>query len=103
MSDQPGKGIQQASLSYRLLDRKQNFGKLEIRLHTGRTHQIRVQFASRGFPLVGERKYSCLDDPCEIALYSQEIGFRHPVTGVWMQFHHEPPEIYPWSLFDQEK
>lgn len=96
---QPGKGIQQASLSYRLLGRAQGMGKLEIRLHTGRTHQIRVQFASRGFPLVGERKYSTLDDPCEIALYSQSIGFRHPVSGSWMSFQHEPPECFPWSLF----
>lgn len=96
---QPGKGIQQASLSYRLLGRAQGMGKLEIRLHTGRTHQVRVQFASRGFPLVGERKYSTLDDPCEIALYSQSIGFRHPVSGSWMSFQHEPPECFPWSLF----
>lgn len=96
---QPGKGIQQASLSYQLMGRAQGMGKLEIRLHTGRTHQIRVQFASRGFPLVGERKYSTLDDPCEIALYSQSIGFRHPVSGSWMSFRHEPPECFPWSLF----
>ena len=96
---QPGKGIQQASLSYQLMGRAQGMGKLEIRLHTGRTHQIRVQFASRGFPLVGERKYSTLDDPCEIALYSQSIGFRHPVSGSWMSFQHEPPECFPWSLF----
>ena len=103
VAEQPGKGIQQASLSYRLLDSIQSFAKLEIRLHTGRTHQIRVQFASRGFPLVGERKYSTLDDPCEIALYSQGIGFRHPVSGNWMQFRHEPPEAYPWNLFKTEK
>ena len=96
---QPGKGIQQASLSYQLMGRAQGMGKLEIRLHTGRTHQIRVQFASRGFPLVGERKYSTLDDPCEIALYSRSIGFRHPVSGSWMHFQHEPPECFPWSLF----
>ena len=96
---QPGKGIQQASLSYRILGRAGGFSELEIRLHTGRTHQIRVQFASRGFPLVGERKYSTLDDPCEIALYSRSIGFRHPVSGNWMHFQHEPPECFPWSLF----
>ena len=103
VAEQPGKGIQQASLSYRVLDRQLKFGKLEIRLHTGRTHQIRVQFASRGLPLVGERKYSTLDDPCDIALYSHQIGFRHPVSGKWMEFQHEPPEIYPWNLFNQEK
>lgn len=103
VAEKPGKGIQQASLSYRLLGAQQGLGMVEIQLHTGRTHQIRVQFASRGFPLVGERKYSTLDDPCEIALYSREIGFRHPGTGEWLRFRHEPPEGYPWSLFRTEK
>ena len=96
---QPGKGIQQASLSYRLLDAAQGMGKLEIQLHTGRTHQIRVQFASRGLPLVGERKYAVQEDACEIALYSQHLGFRHPATQEWMEFCHEPPECFPWTLF----
>lgn len=99
VATQPGKGIQKASLSYRRLGSHQNLSKLEIELHTGRTHQIRVQFASRGFPLVGERKYSTMEDPCEIALFSQYIGFRHPKSGEWMEFHHDPPLGYPWVLF----
>ena len=99
VASQPGKGIQKASLSYRVIASDHGLSKLEIQLHTGRTHQIRVQFASRGFPLVGERKYSLLEDPCEIALFSQTIGFRHPGTGEWMEFRHEPPESYPWDVF----
>lgn len=99
VADQPGKGIQPASLDYRVLAATRKFTKVEIHLHTGRTHQIRVQFASRGYPLVGERKYSTLDDPCEIALFSQSIGFHHPATGVWMEFSHEPPAVYPWTEF----
>lgn len=99
VATQPGKGIQQASLSYRSLGSSQNLSKLEIELHTGRTHQIRVQFASRGFPLAGERKYSTMEDPWEIALFSQYIGFRHPKTGEWMEFHHDPPSDDPWVLF----
>lgn len=94
---EPGKGIQQASLSYRLLASCGDMSKVEIQLHTGRTHQIRVQFASRGMPLVGERKYSTLDDPCEIALFSQHIGFAHPKTGQWMEFRKEPPSCFPWD------
>ena len=47
---------------------------VRIRLHTGRSHQIRVQFSSRNLPLVGERKYCTLEDPCEIALWSHRIG-----------------------------
>lgn len=99
VAPEPGKGIQEASLRYEILQRKETSSLVQIHLHTGRTHQIRVQFASRGFPLWGERKYSTLDDPCEIALFSQKIGFRHPATGAWMEFQHEPPSAFPWSLF----
>lgn len=96
---EPGKGIQEASLDYKVLAVSGELSKVAIHLHTGRTHQIRVQFASRGMPLVGERKYSTLDDPCEIALFSQSVGFKHPESGAWMEFRHEPPEIYPWTAF----
>jgi len=57
-----------------------------------------VQFSSRGMPLVGERKYSTLDDPCEIALWSYSIGFFHPVTGEKMVFAKEPPSVFPWTV-----
>ena len=91
------KGIQEAVLDYRVLARNEEFSRVRIRLHTGRTHQIRVQFASRGIPLVGERKYSELNDPCEIALWSYRLAFTHPGTGKRMEFVHEPPEEYPWD------
>ena len=97
VADAPGKDIQEAVLDYRLLAKSAEFSKVRIRLHTGRTHQIRVQFASRGLPLVGERKYSELDDPCEIALWSYRLGFTHPKTGKKMEFTMEPPQEYPWS------
>ena len=99
VAPEPGKGIQNASLSYRVLASSDCMSKVEIQLHSGRTHQIRVQFASRGLPLVGERKYSALDDPCEIALFSQHIGFYHPSTHSWMEFCHNPPEGFPWDAF----
>ena len=95
---EPAKGVQEAVLDYRVLKTGENMSRVRIRLHTGRTHQIRVQFASRGMPLVGERKYSELDDPCEIALWSCRIGFTHPKTGEKMEFSHQPPEIYPWTV-----
>ena len=99
VATEPGKDIQKASLSYRVLSSVEGLSKVEIRLHTGRTHQIRVQFASRGMPLVGERKYSTLDDPCEIALYSQQLGFNLPGIGKWLEFRHDPPVGFPWDLF----
>lgn len=91
------KGVQEAILDYRVVNHQADISRVKIRLRTGRTHQIRVQFASRGLPLVGERKYSTLEDPCEIALWSHCIGLFHPRTGEWMTFSQEPPRIYPWT------
>ena len=98
VAKEPGKGVQEAILDYAVLGRSADLSLVRIHLRTGRTHQIRVQFASRGMPLVGERKYSTLEDPCEIALWSHKIGFTHPATGEFMTFSQEPPEVYPWSI-----
>jgi len=98
VAQEPGKGVQEAVLSYTVLSCQADLSKVRIDLKTGRTHQIRVQFSSRGMPLVGERKYAVLEDDCEIALWSCGIGFYHPKTGEWMEFWKEPPEHYPWSM-----
>ena len=92
-----GKDVQPAALRYRVLGRNCQLTRVQIRLETGRTHQIRVQFASRGLPLVGERKYSELDDPCEIALWSYRLAFVHPKTGESLEFTKAPPSVYPWT------
>lgn len=97
VAPEPAKGVQEAVLHYQLQNTANGFSKVRIQLETGRTHQIRVQFASRGMPLVGERKYSELDDPCEIALWSYRLAFSHPKTGEKMEFTHQPPESYPWT------
>jgi len=93
----PGKGVQEAILDYSVLESGVDMALVQILLRTGRTHQIRVQFSSRGMPLVGERKYAILEDPCEIALWSHRIGFSHPGTGEWMEFSRKPPEQFPWN------
>ena len=91
------KGVQPAALRYQVLGSNRGMSRVRIQLETGRTHQIRVQFASRNMPLVGERKYSTLEDPCEIALWSYRLAFTHPATGEQMEFVLEPPAIYPWT------
>ena len=68
------KGVKKASLEYtRLTDSDPSL--LHIRLHTGRSHQIRVQFSSRGFPLVGDHKYGSRDEAKAPALFSCRISF----------------------------
>ena len=96
---QPAKGVQEAILDYEVLGHRQELSKVAIQLRTGRTHQIRAQFSSREFPLVGERKYSLNEDDCEIALWSYRVSFHHPVTGERLTFSAEPPRTYPWDLF----
>lgn len=98
VAEELGKGVQEAVLDYRMQSSSENMTRLAIRLHTGRTHQIRVQFSSRGMPLVGERKYAILEDTCEIALWSYRIAFDHPLTGKRMVFCQEPPESFPWTM-----
>ena len=102
VAKEPGKGIQEAVLDYKVLAAEWDRAKVLVRLHTGRTHQIRVQFASRGMPLYGERKYSQRNDPCEIALWSYRLGFVHPSRGEPMEFTKEPPENGPWMMNGRE-
>lgn len=97
VASEPAKGVQEAILDYSVLNFGKEISRVKVLLRTGRTHQIRVQFASRNMPLVGERKYCTLEDPCEIALWSHRIAFQHPATGERIEFSHEPPDIYPWT------
>jgi len=97
VAQEPARGVQEAVLDYWVQARNRDMARVRILLHTGRTHQIRVQFASRGMALVGERKYSTLPDECPIALWSHRLRFRHPATGKPMDFRLEPPDIFPWN------
>jgi len=92
------KGVQEAILNYQALASGEGMTRVRIQLITGRTHQIRAQFSSRRMPLVGDRKYSTLEDDCEIALWSYRLAFTHPATGEPMEFIKEPPADYPWTV-----
>ena len=94
---EPGKDVQEAILEYWVLNRAENMTRVRIRLHTGRTHQIRAQFSGRGLPLVGDKKYGIPEDDCRIALWSCRLTFQHPYSGKPMEFQLDPPELYPWS------
>lgn len=99
VTDTPAKGVQEAVLDYERLGFAQGLSKVHIVLRTGRTHQIRCQFSSRNFPLVGDRKYSHIEDACPIALWSCRLCFTHPLSGEKMNFSLEPPGIWPWTVF----
>ena len=94
------KGVREASLEYKVLGSKEGMSLVRIKLLTGRTHQIRAQFSSRGMPLAGDRKYGSADTQCGIALWSCELSFTHPLTGKQLEFSAMPPKEYPWSLFE---
>ena len=93
------KGVREATLDYRELGRTDALSLVRIRLHTGRTHQIRVQFSSRGLPLLGDIRYGSKDPACTAALWSCRLAFTHPVTGKTVDVTCPPPGAYPWTLF----
>ena len=72
------KGVKEAVLDYTVLDSRSSRSLLRVRLHTGRTHQIRVQFASRGMPLAGDRRYGAPADTEHLALYCHRLSVAHP-------------------------
>lgn len=95
------KGVREASLEYTVLGKTSEKAMVRVLLHTGRTHQIRVQFASRKTPLTGDVKYGSRDRTSgDIALHSCRISFYHPITKEKMCFESEPMwTTYPWSVF----
>lgn len=98
----PRKGVREAVLEYRIAATAQTesgpFSLVDVTLHTGRTHQIRVQFASRKHPLWGDGKYGSRQKGA-IALQSARLCFAHPTTGEKMEFRLEKPNSSPWDLF----
>lgn len=89
-----------SKLSYKLLSYKNGLSLVRIKLDTGRSHQIRVQFSSRGYALWGDQKYnSKAKVGNQIALWAYEIKFKHPVRDEIVDFKCNPPMNAPWNLF----
>ena len=82
------RGVKKARLEYRRLTAGET-SLVRIRLHTGRSHQIRVQFASRKFPLVGDHKYGSRDEATAPMLFSCKLTF--PWKGKTWEFETLPP------------
>ena len=98
--DEEGK---EAVLYYRLLetDRDRDLSLIEIALETGRSHQIRVQMAGQGNPILGDKKYGNPNElyKGEIALFSYSFQFKHPTKDIWMQVQVIPPFKQAWRGF----
>ena len=95
----PRRGVKEAELAYTLLERGPENALVRVALHTGRSHQIRVQFASRAMPLLGDVKYGSRERRCTIALWSCRLAFPHPDSKKPMAFTALPPSSFPWSGF----
>lgn len=93
------RGVREALLDYRTLETQGGLSLVRVRLHTGRSHQIRVQFASRQLPLVGDGRYGAKSRGA-IALWAHALAFPHPVSGEALRFTAPPPEAPPWTDFD---
>lgn len=92
------KGVKQAVLDYEVIDTVDFNGAvyslISVMLKTGRTHQIRVQFASRQHPIAGDRRYGSEARLQAIALWSFKLRFYHPVSGKRLELEAEPENFF---------
>ncbi len=100
-------GAKEAILEYAVIAASGSRALTAVRLHTGRPHQIRVQLAAIGSPIVGDRKYGSDADAQEehpsTALWSAYIGVLHPVTKEWMTFRALPDRCGAWARWSAEQ
>ncbi len=102
--DKKRAGVKQASLEYCVLQTASlsdsPISLLKVKLFTGRTHQIRVQLASRRHPLLGDRRYGApKDGVTSVALLSHVLCFPHPKTNNILTFSVSAPDSFPWNVF----
>lgn len=94
-------GAKYAELDYKVLCEKQGYSLVSVKLVTGRGHQIRVQMAGMGTPIVGDRRYGNGENTkLPMCLWATELRLNHPVSGKTMVFRVYPPEIAPWTAFN---
>lgn len=88
-------------LNYELVEYKNNYSLVRINLVTGRSHQIRVQFSHHGYPLYGDQKYNKNSKVGQqIALFSNNVTFFHPITREKISLTTDLPDKYPWNMFE---
>ena len=94
------KNGKESVLYYRKIKTIDNLNLIEIKLETGRSHQIRVQMSHNGNPLFGDQKYNKNSKVGEqLALYAKKLEFYHPITNELLTFEIDLPNRYPFSIF----
>lgn len=98
-------GAKFAELEYDVKEEKNGLSFVSVTLHTGRSHQIRVQMANIGAPVYGDMRYGGEKaKKGKLALWAVSLSFTHPVSKERMCFKIQPPaDIIPWKYFDTEK
>lgn len=98
-------GAKFAELEYDVLEEKSGLTLALIKLHTGRSHQIRVQMANVGAPVYGDMRYDGEKaKKGKLALWAVSLSFTHPVSKERLCFKIQPPaDLIPWKYFDTEK
>ena len=98
-------GAKYAELDYNILSETNGLSLADVRLHTGRSHQIRVQFNNLGCPLYGDMRYG--GEKAKkgyLALWAYYLSFSHPISKERLVFRVEPPkENAPWNVFPVEQ
>lgn len=96
------KNAKEAILDYEVVkyNDKINLSVVKITLHTGRHHQIRVQFASRNHSLCGDQKYGTRGRGKQLALWAYSLSILHPITKERLEFKIEPEHIGSWKILD---
>lgn len=99
------KKAKKAVLDYQVLATSKALSLIKINLHTGRPHQIRIQFSSRGYPLYGDQKYGVKQNQVgqQIALWSYQLAFDHPVKQDQTVCRSFPPNRYPWNIWKRQQ
>ena len=94
-------GAKEAALSYRVLARRSGLALMEIHPRTGRHHQVRLQLAEMGHPIVGDIKYGApgVLEGRTIGLHAGVLVVKHPTKDEYVRLAAPPPSVHPWTVF----